>query len=54
MPGPEIRSIGSSPAAASPVSDISLIEVLPQHRLDEAALWNYLQRHLEEDRKSVV
>lgn len=48
MPGPEIRSIGSSPAAASPVSDISLIEVLPQHRLDEAALWNYLQRHLED------
>ena len=29
-----------------PASDVSIIEVLPQHRLDEAALWKYLQQHL--------
>jgi aminoglycoside phosphotransferase (APT) family kinase protein len=29
-------------------SDVSLIDVLPQHRFDEAALWRYLQQHLED------
>ncbi len=27
-------------------SDVSLIEVLPQHRFDEAPLWRYLEREL--------
>jgi aminoglycoside phosphotransferase (APT) family kinase protein len=32
----------------SPASDVVIIDVLPQHRLDEAALWQYLQQHLED------
>lgn len=34
--------------AASPAqaSDVSIIEVLPQHRFDQAPLWRYLQEHL--------
>jgi len=32
----------------SPASDVVIIDVLPQHRLDEAALWKYLQQHLED------
>jgi aminoglycoside phosphotransferase (APT) family kinase protein len=37
----------SSPSAGLPqASDVTLIEVLPQHRFDEAALWRYLERHL--------
>ena len=58
MPGPETRNDPSSPvssnlvssdrASSEPGSDVSLIEVLPQHRLDETALWNYLQQHLDD------
>jgi aminoglycoside phosphotransferase (APT) family kinase protein len=40
MPGPE-------PHTTTPVSDVSLIDVLPQHRFDDASLWRYLQRHLD-------
>jgi aminoglycoside phosphotransferase (APT) family kinase protein len=36
---------GAAPAADG-ASDVSVIDVLPQHRLDEAALWRYLQAHL--------
>jgi len=32
----------------SPASDVVIIDVLPQHRLDEAALWKYLQQHLKD------
>jgi aminoglycoside phosphotransferase (APT) family kinase protein len=31
-----------------PQSDVSLIDVLPQHRFDEAPLWQYLQQHLDD------
>ena len=31
-----------------PGSDVVIIDVLPQHRLDEAALWKYLQQHLDD------
>jgi aminoglycoside phosphotransferase (APT) family kinase protein len=31
-----------------PASDVSVIEVLPQHRFDEAPLWRYLEAHLPE------
>jgi aminoglycoside phosphotransferase (APT) family kinase protein len=37
---------GGSASATSEVSDVSLIDVLPQHRFDEAALWRYLQVQL--------
>lgn len=43
MPGSEPPSPTSTPA-----SDVVVIDVLPQHRLDEAALWKYLQLHLED------
>lgn len=33
-------------SAAAPGSDVSIIDVLPQHRLDEAALWRHLQAQL--------
>ena len=41
-------SMGKSAAAASPASasDVSVVEVLPQHRFEEAPLWRYLQQHL--------
>jgi aminoglycoside phosphotransferase (APT) family kinase protein len=32
--------------AAQPDSDVSLIDVLPQHRFDEEGLWRYLEQHL--------
>jgi aminoglycoside phosphotransferase (APT) family kinase protein len=44
MPGSE----QPSPATPRPASDVVIIDVLPQHRLDEAALWKYLQQHLED------
>ena len=47
MPGPETQNHHSSAAQSEPASDVSLIEVLPQHRLDETALWNYLRQHLD-------
>jgi len=37
-----------NPAPTSPASDVVIIDVLPQHQLDEAALWNYLQQHLDD------
>jgi aminoglycoside phosphotransferase (APT) family kinase protein len=41
---------GSAVQAASPAakgaSDVSIIDVLPQHRIDEQALWTYLEREL--------
>jgi aminoglycoside phosphotransferase (APT) family kinase protein len=46
MPGPDTQNDRSS--ASPSASDVSIIEVLPQHRLDEAALWNYLQQHLDD------
>lgn len=33
---------------SAPVSDVVLVDVLPQHRLDETALWKYLQQHLDD------
>lgn len=45
MPGPETQPTGST-AASSSASDVSIIDVLPQHRIDEASLWRYLQQHL--------
>ncbi|MBM0107094.1 phosphotransferase [Steroidobacter sp. S1-65] len=47
MPGPETQPTGSS-AASSSASDVSIIDVLPQHRIDEASLWRYLQQHLDD------
>lgn len=41
MSGPQTQTTGAS------TSDVSLIEVLPQHRFDEAPLWQYLQQHLD-------
>jgi aminoglycoside phosphotransferase (APT) family kinase protein len=41
----------SNPPSAS-TSDVVIIDVLPQHRLDETALWKYLQQHLEEGGQS--
>jgi aminoglycoside phosphotransferase (APT) family kinase protein len=35
-------------AARSTGSDVVIIDVLPQHRFDEAPLWQYLQRHLDD------
>lgn len=43
MPGPEAQT-----TTAMPASDVALIEVLPQHRFDEAPLWHYLQQHLDD------
>lgn len=43
MPGSEQPSSASTPA-----SDVVIVDVLPQHRLDEVALWKYLQQHLED------
>ncbi|HEY0681812.1 MAG TPA: phosphotransferase [Steroidobacter sp.] len=48
MPGPETQSTGSSATSSSPASDVSIIDVLPQHRFDEAPLWHYLQQHLDD------
>lgn len=42
MSGPQTQTTGAS------TSDVSLIEVLPQHRFDEAPLWQYLQQHLDD------
>ena len=40
-------SIPLATAASSPrASDVVVIDVLPQHRFDEAPLWRYLQQHL--------
>ncbi len=36
------------PALETPTSDVSLIDVLPQHRFDAAPLWQYLQQHLDD------
>ena len=45
MPGPEIPPI--APASSSPAGHAAgLIDVLPQHRFDESALWDYLRRSL--------
>lgn len=46
MPERETPSTGS--ATAAPVSDVSIIDVLPQHRFAEAPLWQYLQQHLDD------
>lgn len=48
MPGPETQSTDSPTSATGPASDVSLIDVLPQHRFDEAPLWQYLQQHLDD------
>src|SRR5262245_2395434 len=32
----------------APQSDVSLIDVLPQHRFDAEPLWQYLQQHLDD------
>lgn len=39
-------SVQSTSSAERPGSDVSLIDVLPQHRFDAARLWRYLERHL--------
>lgn len=41
-------SLQSSANTAAPArgSDVSIVDVLPQHRFDEASLWRYLQQHL--------
>lgn len=33
-------------ASPAPGSDVCIVDVLPQHRFDEAPLWRYLQEHL--------
>ncbi len=38
----------SGGAAAARASDVVVIDVLPQHRFDEAALWRYLETHLDD------
>ncbi|HEY5809936.1 MAG TPA: phosphotransferase [Povalibacter sp.] len=40
--------MATSTNAAVRSSDVTLIEVLPQHRFDVAPLWRYLQQHLED------
>ncbi|MBL8269164.1 phosphotransferase [Steroidobacter sp.] len=44
MSGPPLHTADST----QPNSDVALIEVLPQHRFDEAPLWQYLQQHLDD------
>ncbi|MGH8175189.1 MAG: phosphotransferase [Steroidobacter sp.] len=39
---------GLQAQAVRPASDVVLIDVLPQHKLDEAALWRYLQGQLDD------
>jgi aminoglycoside phosphotransferase (APT) family kinase protein len=48
MPERETPSTGSATAAVTPVSDVSIIDVLPQHRFEEAPLWRYLQQQLDD------
>lgn len=48
MSGSQSQKNDSSTSAAGGASDVSLIDVLPQHRFDEAPLWDYLQRHLDD------
>jgi aminoglycoside phosphotransferase (APT) family kinase protein len=38
----------SHTSSATRTSDVSIIEVLPQHRFDETSLWRYLQQHLDD------
>ena len=33
-------------ASVEHASDVVVIDVLPQHRFDEAPLWRYLEQHL--------
>jgi len=47
MSGSQAQAPAVSSGAKSR-SDVSLIDVLPQHRFDEAALWRYLQQQLLE------
>lgn len=47
MPASETQ-IQPSSSAPSMSSDVSIIDVLPRHRLDEAALWKYLRQHLDD------
>src|SRR4051812_21864302 len=35
-------------ATAGSRSDVAVVDVLPQHRLDEPVLWRYLQQQLED------
>ena len=44
MSGPESQRAANARAA----SDVVLIDVLPQHRIDEAALWRYLESQLDD------
>lgn len=44
MPGNDTHATGT----AGPTSDVSVIEVLPQHRFEQAPLWRYLQQHLDD------
>ena len=35
-------------AAQAQRSDVALVDVLPQHRFDEQALWRYLEAQLDD------
>lgn len=39
-------STSADTVSPAPGSDVSIVNVLPQHRFDEAPLWRYLQRQL--------
>jgi aminoglycoside phosphotransferase (APT) family kinase protein len=48
MPVSETHIKPSATAPAESTSDVSIIDVLPQHRLDEPALWKYLRQQLDD------
>ena len=50
MPGPETHTTTPADRPISDVatSDVVIVDVLPQHRFDEAPLWQYLQQHLDD------
>lgn len=48
MPASETHTKPSAAAPTKSASDVSIIDVLPQHRLDEPALGKYLQQHLDD------
>ena len=42
------ETLVSSGASAARDSDVIVVDVLPQHRFDEAPLWRYLEQHLDD------
>jgi aminoglycoside phosphotransferase (APT) family kinase protein len=46
MSGTQAQHVAVAPSNAQ--SDVALVDVLPQHRFDEQALWRYLQQQLDD------